>query len=340
MSEPEGKEPIGVVGSGAWGTALANHLAHQGYPVALWAYELEVVASIRERRENALYLPGIKLSSGIAPTVSLEEAVGGKRLVLSVSPSHVVRKVMAQAAPHLRKDAVIVSASKGLETDTLKRMSEVLGEVLPPALHSRIAVLSGPSFAKEVARGLPTAVTLAARRPALARLAQKTLSGGTFRVYTAGDVVGTELGGSLKNVIALAAGVSDGLGLGLNARAALITRGLSEMARLGKKMGAKPLTFAGLSGMGDLVLTATGDLSRNRRVGIAVGEGKSLKEILSGMREVAEGVNTARAARALSLRHKVEMPIATEVYLLLEEGKSPRRAMEDLLRRELKAEHL
>lgn len=331
-------ERIGVIGAGGWGTALSLLLGEKGFPVTLWAYEKETCENIARLRENPVFLPGVKIPQNVSPTNSIEEACRGKDLVISVSPSHVVRSVMGKAAPFLDEAAIILSASKGIENDTLLTMSGVLREILPEKLRTRIAVVSGPSFAREVALHAPTAVVVASESEGVADAVQEALSAPHFRVYTNPDVIGLELGGALKNVIAIAVGVSDGLGLGLNTRAALITRGLAEISRLGVKIGAHPLTFAGLAGMGDLVLTCTGDLSRNRTVGLKLGRGKTLEEILAEMKMVAEGIKTSRAAREMGRHHGVEMPITEQVYLLLYESKPAKQAVVELMSRELKTE--
>lgn len=322
-----------VVGAGAWGTALAQVLARDGGEVALWSYEPEVADEINRHRENRTYLPGCPLSGAITATSDLAEAVGGARLVVSVSPSQTVRKVMGEAAPHLLGDAIIVTASKGMETGTHLLMSQVLAEVLPESLHPRIAALSGPSFAVEVAKSMPTAVSVAARDQKVAEAVQQAFNCRFFRTYWQEDVIGVETGGALKNVIALAAGIADGLGFGHNSRAALITRGIAEIGRLGAKMGAKPITFLGLSGIGDLVLTCTGELSRNRTVGVRLGQGEKLPAILASMRAVAEGVKTCGAANELAARFGVEMPISAKVGEILNEGKDPREAVAELMGR-------
>ncbi|MEW6489355.1 MAG: NAD(P)H-dependent glycerol-3-phosphate dehydrogenase [Thermodesulfobacteriota bacterium] len=324
---------VAVVGGGAWGTALADLLARGGHGVALWVFEEDLAAEMAETRQNRVYLPGHRLAADVRPTADLAAAVSGAHVVVSVSPSQVVRGVMGRAAPHLAPDSLVVSASKGIERGSLQLMNQVLEEVLPQRCARRLAVLSGPSFAAEVARGVPTAVSLACADPEAARRLQALFSGPAFRVYTHDDVVGVELGGALKNVIALAAGISDGLGFGHNSRAALITRGLAEISRLGTALGAKPLTFLGLAGMGDLVLTCTGDLSRNRTVGLRLGRGEKLKEILASMTAVAEGVQTCDAAVGLADRVGAEVPIAREVWRVLHEEKDPRRAVEDLMAR-------
>lgn len=330
-------ERVGVIGAGSWGTTLANVLAKKGYPVRLWSYEAEVADQINERRENAKYLGGITLSENLEATTSLEECVADAAFVVSVSPSQHVRGILEQIAGVLRRDAIIVSASKGIETRTLQTMAEVIEDVLPKA-GARSCFLSGPSFALEVAREQPTAVTVASRSDIVARRAQELFTTEYFRVYTNADVRGVELGGALKNVIALAAGMASGLGLGNNTRAALITRGLAEMTRLGVAMGASPLTFAGLAGMGDLILTCTGELSRNRKVGFALGQGRALEDVLAEMTMVAEGIETTRATYQLAKRVGVEMPIVEQVHAVLFEGKSPRVAVEELMTREPKAE--
>ena len=329
---------ISVVGAGSWGTSLANLLAEKGYPVTLWAYETDLVERMQQTRENDLYLPGIKLSKNLTFTSDLKQAVTGKRLLQLVPPSQVMRQVVEQFVPHLDERVLIVSASKGIENDSLMLMSQVLEESLPTALHKQVGFLSGPSFAKEVSAGMPTAVVAAADDQQLADTIQKIFNTETFRVYTHNDVIGVELGGAMKNVIALAAGVSDGLGFGHNTRAALITRGLAEMTRLGLRLGGVPETFAGLAGMGDLVLTCTGDLSRNRSVGIELGKGRKLKEILDGMHMVAEGVKTTLSAYQLAEKLGVEAPIIEQMYLILYQEKDPEQAVSDLMQRDLKSE--
>ncbi|MDW7709090.1 MAG: NAD(P)H-dependent glycerol-3-phosphate dehydrogenase [Deferrisomatales bacterium] len=324
---------VAVVGAGAWGTAMADLLARGGHRVGLWVFEEDLAEEMARTGENRVYLPGHRLSPGIRPSSELAAVVATADVVVSASPSQVVRQVMGRAAPHLKPDALVVSASKGIEAGSLQLMHQVLEEVLPPGAAGRLAVLSGPSFAAEVARGVPTAVSLACADAEAARGLQGLFSGPTFRVYTLDDVVGVELGGALKNVVALAAGISDGLRFGHNSRAALITRGLAEISRLGTALGARPLTFLGLAGMGDLVLTCTGDLSRNRTVGLRLGQGEKLPQILDSMKAVAEGVKTCDAAVGLAERQGVEVPIAREVWHVLHEEKDPRRAVEDLMSR-------
>ena len=331
-------EKIGVIGAGSWGTTLADLLAKKGHDVTLWAYEPELVAEMTATGINSLFLPDIPLSPRLRYTNSLEAAVSGKDILLFVTPSQVLRGVIATVLPHIAPQAVIVSASKGIETDTLKTVSQVYEELLPKALYRRFAVLSGPSFAREVAREMPTAVVAAAVEPAIATRVQQAFTTGFFRVYTNSDVVGVELGGAIKNVIAIAAGITDGLGFGYNTRAALITRGLAEMTRLGVAMGAQPATFAGLAGMGDLVLTCTGDLSRNRTVGMKIGQGMRPAAILAEMRMVAEGVKTTESAWKLACRLGVYMPITEQVYRVLLEDKPARDVVIELMTRDLKAE--
>jgi glycerol-3-phosphate dehydrogenase (NAD(P)+) len=327
-----------VIGAGAWGTTLACLLASRSLPVTLWAYEAEVVEAIRRKRENALFLPGIALPPLLAATESLEKAVQGADLLLFAVPSHAARSVAQRLGALVPPAVPVISATKGIEEQTLRLMSDVLDETLGPDMRRRLAVLSGPSFANEVARGQPTALVLASSDPELGRRLQALLITPQFRVYTGSDVTGVQLGGALKNVVAIAAGVVDGLELGHNARAALITRGLAEMIRLGAAMGAEPRTFYGLAGMGDLVLTCTGASSRNHAVGVRLGAGEALADILRDSRTVAEGVRTCRAALGLASRYGIEMPIVKEVHAVLFENKSPRRAVTDLMERAAKPE--
>ena len=326
-----------VVGAGSWGTALAVLLAETGHDVTLWSYEKDIASSINERSENP-YLQGVRLPPRIRAETDLVAAVRGAKLVVSVSPSQVVRSVMKVAGPHIEESALLVSASKGIELGSLLRMDEVIGEFVPPSVMDRLCVLSGPSFAEEVADRAPTAVVVASQHVDAARYAQEAFQTPWFRVYTNSDVIGVELGGALKNVIAVAAGVTAGLGHGHNTTAALITRGLAEITRLGVAMGARQATFYGLAGMGDLVLTCTGSLSRNRTVGFRLGQGESLENILSDMTAVAEGVKTASAVHELAFRHAVEMPIAEQVYAIVEEGRSAAEAMQVLMLRDPRPE--
>jgi glycerol-3-phosphate dehydrogenase (NAD(P)+) len=329
---------VAVIGAGAWGTALAIQVVRAGGAPRLWVFEPDLLALMQEHRENPWYLPGVGLSPSIEPVGSLGDAATGADLVIVAVPSHALRYMVTTLVPHLDSRAVVLSATKGLETDRLARPSEVLAQVLPPGPRDRVAVLSGPTFAAEVAEGRPTAAVVASRNADLARLLQQALATPTFRLYTQADVTGVELGGALKNVMAVAAGISDGLGLGDNARAALLTRGLAEMTRLGVTLGARAATFAGLAGLGDLLLTCTGALSRNRRLGLALARGASLAEWQASTRSVAEGVHTARAALALATRVGVSTPITREVAAVLFEGKAPEAALASLLERDPRPE--
>lgn len=326
---------VAVLGAGSWGTTLADLLARKGDRVRLWAYEADVVDAVNRTRENPLYLPGVRLDSTLAAVEDPREAVTGAEVVVSAPPSHALRSVLERLGGAVRPGTLVVSATKGIETDTLALMSAVIEERLPGA---RVAAISGPSFALEVCRGEPTAVVAAARDADTARDAQRVFATTTFRVYTNPDRLGVELAGALKNVIAIAAGILEGLGMGHNPRAALITRGLAEITRLGVAMGADALTFAGLAGMGDLVLTATGGLSRNRALGVALGRGEQYEAYRAAHRSVAEGANTSRAGAALGDRHGVELPITRQVCEVLFAGKSPREGVAELMTRELKAE--
>ncbi len=329
---------IATIGAGNWGTALAATLAQSGHAVTLWAYEAEVVASVRARHENELFVPGVTLPASLAATGDLAEALAGAEIVVTVMPSHVCAALCRQMLPHLRSEMVFVSATKGLDSDRLMRMSEVIRSEVGKAFSPRLCALSGPSFAREVLRGEPTAVVVASEDSAAAQLVQREFASPALRLYTSSDVVGVELGGAVKNVIAVAAGVIEGLGLGHNPTAALITRGLAEMTRLACACGGKRETLAGLAGMGDLVLTCTGDLSRNRTVGVELGKGRKLAEIVGSMRMVAEGVKTTAATVALARKMQVEMPITRQVHRILEGEVSPREAIRELMERSLKAE--
>ena len=329
---------IGVLGAGSWGTALANLLGLKGFKVDLWVFEKEVKEQIEAFRENKVFLPGFSLSANLFPSNDIAGVVSEKDLVLIVVPSHVMRETAQKVSGLLSKDTVIVSASKGIENKTHLTMSAVLKESLPEIPEDSFTVLSGPSFALEVARKLPTVVTVASIDKKLAGFVQNVFATPYFRVYTNNDMIGVELGGAVKNVIAIAAGIIDGLGLGLNTRAALITRGLTEIRRLGLKLGANPRTFAGLAGIGDLLLTCTGDLSRNHTVGKKIGEGRKLNDILSEMRMVAEGIKTAKSVYNMSLKLGVEMPISHEIYHILYDDVSPQDALLRLMTRDLKQE--
>lgn len=329
-----------VIGAGSWGTALALHLHRAGHPVSLWVHGEEVAQGITATGENRTYLPGFPVPSGVRVSTRMEEVIPAADRILLAVPSHVSREVYArvrEAGPP--PDALFLIGTKGIEDQGLLRMSQVLDAVWGGSQGARTAVLSGPSFAREVARGDPTAVVIGAEREEVSSRFQREISHGTFRCYRNADVAGVELGGALKNVIAIAAGVVSGLGMGHNTTAALLTRGLVEITRLATRLGARARTLSGLAGMGDLVLTCTGHLSRNRQVGIALGEGRTLAEITRGMRMVAEGIRTTRAARALAGARGVEMPITEEVHrLLYEPDRSPRDAIQDLLSRPLTLE--
>jgi glycerol-3-phosphate dehydrogenase (NAD(P)+) len=324
-----------VVGAGAWGTALADLLTRNGHDVQLWAYEADVVESINGKHENARFLAGHKLAPALEATGDIQRAVDGAELVTLAPPSHVLRSILRSAAKSIPRSIPIVVATKGIEKGTLCLMTEVAEQEISGAT---VVALSGPSFAKEVVSGQPTAVVVASEADEPAAMTQLAFSSPYFRAYTHTDVTGVELGGALKNVMAVATGIAEGLGLGFNARAALVTRGLAEMTRLGLALGAEQSTFAGLAGLGDLVLTCTGSLSRNRAVGVEVGKGKTLEEVLKGKETVAEGVVTAQSARELAAREGVEMPIVDAVNRVLFEGQSARSAIAALMTRELRAE--
>jgi glycerol-3-phosphate dehydrogenase (NAD(P)+) len=324
-----------VVGAGAWGTALADLLARNGHQVVLWAFEPDVVEAVNARHENSRFLPGAALDPALRATSSFADALDGATLVCVATPSQHLRSILRQAAPSLSSRATVCVASKGIERDTLALMSDVVASEAPGRA---VVALSGPSFAAEVVARQPTAIVAASDDPVAAEMAQDAFSNRTFRIYTHDDIVGVELGGSLKNVMAVATGICEGAGFGFNSRAALITRGLAEMTRLGTAIGAKPATFAGLAGMGDLVLTCTGSLSRNRAVGIAVGKGATLDEALAGKETVAEGVATTKSALALAEREGVEMPIVSMVHRVLFDGLSANRGVTELMARELRAE--
>ena len=326
---------VAVVGAGAWGTALADLLARNGHPVVMWAFEPDVAASITRDHENRRFLAGAPLSPMVRATTNLGEALDDARLICLATPSHVLRSIVRAGAAHLTRGVTLCVASKGIEADSLALMSDVVGEEAPG--HPVVA-LSGPSFAAEVIAQQPTAIVAASDDEAASAMVQEALSNTHFRVYTHDDIIGVELGGSLKNVMAVAAGIVEGVGLGFNARAALITRGLAEMIRLGNALGASPATFAGLAGLGDLVLTCTGSLSRNRAIGVAIGEGATLAEALVGKETIAEGVTTTRSAHALAAREGVEMPIVATVHRILFDGHPARLAVNDLMTRELRAE--
>ncbi len=326
-----------VIGAGAWGTTLANLLASKGVPTTLWVREPELVAEMRDTGKNTWYLPDFPLHPDLAVTDDPAEALSGAECFLLVVPSQFLRSTLAAFKDMMPDKPVVVCASKGIELDTLEPMSTVVEEALD-GKSPRYAVLSGPSFATEVSQGMPTSVTLGCADPDLGKALRELFSTDRFRVYSCEDFRGVELGGAMKNVMAIATGMADGLGFGHDARAAIITRGLAEMSRLGKAMGAQVMTFMGLSGMGDLVLTCTGDLSRNRQVGLRLGKGESLEQIIGGTRAVAEGVKTTQSLHDLAARLGVELPITAQVHAILYENKDPRQAVADLMGRSLKDE--
>lgn len=335
---------VSVIGAGSWGTALAISLARKGVDCVLWARSPDAALELREKRENYRYLPGFPLPDAMRITSSLRDAVCAADVLLMVVPSHGMRDVLKSIDGILHESGrtgsirAVISASKGIENTTLLTMTQVMDQVLPANLHGSLAVLSGPSFAREVAQGLPTAVTIAACNAELASDLQRLFSTDNMRAYASTDLMGVQLAGALKNVIAIAAGICDGMGLGDNARAALITRGLAEIARLGVRLGASPMTFAGLAGLGDLVLTCTGALSRNRHVGLELGRGLRLKDIIANMNMVAEGVRTCASAWDLARLHRVSMPITEQVYRVLYEDRDSRVAVRELLTRPLAQE--
>jgi glycerol-3-phosphate dehydrogenase (NAD(P)+) len=328
-----------VLGAGSWGTALASVLASKGYPVVLWGRDAPVVDSITARHENTRYLPGVTLPPSLTATTHLARALEGAELVVVAVPSFATRPVAIESKHHLHAGVPIVSAAKGVEAETLMPMNEVLEDVLPVAMHPYLTFLSGPSFASETARQLPTAVVIAGRWERVTKAVQDAFHTRTFRPYTSNDVVGCEIGGVVKNVIAIAAGLSDGLGFGANARAALITRGLAEISRLAVAKGANPITLSGLAGLGDLVLTCSSELSRNRTVGFELARGKTLDEIQRQLGQVAEGVRNTKTVREMAHRAHVEMPITEVMYRVLYQGIPPKQAVIDLMTRETKPEN-
>ena len=328
---------ISIIGAGSWGTALSQVMSLNGYDVTLWAKEQEICDEINTKHTNRRYIPGVALSDKIKVTGTIEDAVAEQKLILLVVPSQYMRGALKPAAASIEKDAVIVSAIKGIETSTLMRPSQIIKDIL--GANTVCAVLSGPSFAKEVVSGMPTAVTIAADTIQTARELQQILNTKNLRLYAADDMIGVELGGSLKNVIAIAAGICDGANIGKSARAAIITRGLAEITRLGVKMGAKQETFSGLSGLGDLVLTATDEQSRNRTVGFKIGRGEHIKDILDTMVMVAEGVQTSISVNLLSEKLGIDMPVSAEIYKILHKGKDAKESIKSLLSRTLKDEH-
>jgi glycerol-3-phosphate dehydrogenase (NAD(P)+) len=327
---------IGIIGAGGWGTALASLLGQKGLSVTLWCHGAQSYRDLHDSRENHSYLPGVIIPDTVEVTRSLNAAVMDKELIWCVVPSHAVRQVMTEARSYLNSKTIIVCGTKGLEEETFQTMGEVLTEIFGAG--ERLAFISGPTFALEVAQGLPAAITVAAYSEFIAGEIQAVLSTSSLRAYTSKDVIGVQMGGVIKNVIAIASGISDGLGLGHNARAALITRGLAEMTRLAIKMGADPLTLAGLPGVGDLILTCTGGLSRNRQVGLQIGGGKSIAEIMQSSPMVAEGIRNARSVYFLAKKLGVEMPIVEQMYRIMHEGKKPSEGVQELMQRSLKAE--
>jgi glycerol-3-phosphate dehydrogenase (NAD(P)+) len=332
------KAPIAIVGAGGWGTALAITMARDERDVRLWAYEPYLVETLIATRENPLYLPGVRVPETVRISNSMQEVLSAARVVVIAVPSHFYRHVLSQMLPLIDSDQVFVSAAKGIENDTLMRMSEVITDVTSSRFIPQVGVISGPTFALEVAQAEPTALVVASPDEKLRLFLQKELSAPRFRLYTNADLIGVEIAAAVKNIIAIAAGVVEGLGLGSNATAALITRGLVEITRLAVACGGKRETLSGLAGLGDLVLTSYGSLSRNRRVGIALGQGKHIDDVLSHMRMVAEGVKTAKSAVDLSRKYDVEMPITQKMYAVLYEGLGPQDAINDLMDRRLKEE--
>jgi len=327
-----------VIGGGSWGSAFARYLGSIGLPTLLWIREEEIITQAAATRENPVFLPGFVFPETVRFTDDLRESATAADVVFIAVPSQFCRSVYARVAPVLRREQIVVSLTKGFDKRTLMRMSQVMEEVFRPYVRPHVAVLSGPSFAKEVAAGNPTALVVASRDPAAAREVQHLISSVTVRAYTSTDVTGVEVAGALKNVVAIAAGIADAMKFGLNTRAALITRGLVEITNLGLALGARKETFYGLAGIGDLILTCTGELSRNHRVGHELGRGRTLREILAGMKMVAEGIHTTVAARRISRALGVEMPISEQIYQVLYRGKPPRKAVEELMTRALKAE--
>jgi glycerol-3-phosphate dehydrogenase (NAD(P)+) len=329
---------LAIIGAGSWGTALGMALGPRFERVRLWVYETDLAARMAASRENDVYLPGFQLPANVEVTSSLAAALEDASTVLSVMPSHLVRSLYEQMLPHLTERMAFVSATKGLENGTLLRMSEVIGAVLAPRMAVPVAVISGPTFAKEVAAGQPTALVVSSTDATLAGRVQAAFSGPVFRLYTSSDPIGVEIGGSIKNIVAIGAGVLHGLGLGDNPMAALITRGLAEMTRLAVAMGGRAQTLAGLAGLGDLVLTCHGELSRNRMVGVELAHGRKLDEIVHSMRMVAEGIKTTNAAVGLAKRYAVEMPIAERMFEMMHSDLEPRVAIQRLMERSLKGE--
>lgn len=332
------KPDIAVIGGGAWGTILANLLSSKGYQVRLWVYEKELVEIIKETHENTIFLPGIRISDRIVVSNNIDEVIDKVEIIIIAVPSHHFRKVVGYFVPFIRNDITAISATKGIEENTLMRMSEILMQEIKERYLKNVAVLSGPTFAREIASGLPAAAVIGCVCLDTAKKMQTIINTSNFRIYSNNDIIGVESGGALKNVIAIATGISDGLSLGANARAALITRGLTEISRLAIRMGANPVTLSGLAGLGDLVLTCTSSLSRNYTLGFEISSGKSIEEIMSKRRSVAEGVRTSRSAVQLARKNGIEMPISQEVEQILFYGKKPSEALKSLLSRQLRDE--
>ncbi len=331
--------PVGVVGAGSFGTTLAVLLAKAGCDVTLWGRSEDIVGTINQQRENPVYLPGVALPDNITATTDLEQSVKEKSIILGVTPSHVIREIFGAAAAYIDPQSIVVCASKGIEQSSLATVDQMLIETLPEIPAEHILVLSGPSFAVELAQNVPTAVTLAGPDEQTAKRVQTVLMQPHFRVYTSPDVVGVAVGGAIKNVIAIAVGIADGLGLGHNTRAGLITRGIRELTRLAVARGAHPITLSGLSGLGDLVLTCTGDLSRNRQLGLELGRGRTVQEIVGGMRMVAEGVKTSRSVMQMADEYNVDAPICQEVYNVIYRDKPVNEGAKDLMHRPPRSEH-
>ena len=329
---------IAVIGAGSYGTCLAKHLGDQQYDVTLWCRSPERAEVIESSRENKTYLPGFPLAPSVRVSSDLQSVVEGREMVIGVTPSQAVRDVLGRAAAHLLPEVIVVNASKGLEEGSYKRVDEVYSDIFSEPIAARSAFLSGPTFAKEVAAGMPSAMVVASRSPKSSSAVQEVFHNPQFRVYTSDDIIGVQVGGALKNIIAICAGLSDGIGFGQNARAAIITRGMAEISRMGAAMGADPMTFLGLSGMGDLVLTCAGDLSRNRRVGLALAKGMSLNEIISDMQMVAEGVKTTKVAKEWADKNKIYTPLTSLIYSIIYEGLDPMKGIAEVLGSEQRTE--
>ncbi len=329
-------ENIGIIGAGAWGTAIALLLAEKGYTFPLWVYEEDLSNTMKSQRENTLFLPGFSLPENIQPTTSLQQAVEDKSVILLVVPTHVIRATIKSIRPFLKPDCLIINASKGIENETLCTVGQILRQELDD--HHTFAVISGPTFAKEIAQGLPSALVAAGDTLEIAERVQRIISTPKLKVFTSDDPLGVQIGGALKNVIAISTGICDGMGLGYNPRAALISRGLMEITRIGTAQGARPETFLGLSGMGDLVLTCTGDLSRNRNIGIQLGKGRKLADITQNMQVVAEGIRTVKSAYELKNKLNIQASVIEETYRVIYEEKSPQKALEDLMKVETDTE--